>query len=444
MTTPMTAVVFTGPTLPAADAAARIGATCLPPARQGDVWRALRQYRPAAIGLIDGRFLDVPAVWHREILAALAAGVHVFGAASMGALRAAELDGFGMRGVGRIYAAYRDGAWPGLDEPFVDDDEVAVIHAPVESGSAPLSDAMVDLRATLDAAVEAAIIDGNASQALAAALKNLHFPERSFQRLAALAPSLIGEAAAARLTAWLPTGRVSQKRLDAIEMLDAMAEFLAARPPPFQPDFSFTRALVWEGFVAVDAARLTEDEALVLEELRLDPSVWHAAARDGLGRLFSLDATGSPPPATVRAQMDRFRHQRGLARLRDITAWMEANAINEAGLDRLVRDEAALDELAATGASGWQARMLDDLRLSGRFAPLLARGRSKARIMDGNARPPSPLERQAALAWYAENRLHRPLPDRNENHPPHAGWPSEEEFATAVWREYVFSRAAEH
>ena len=51
-------------------------------------------------------------------------GVHVFGAASMGALRAAELDGFGMRGIGRIYAAYRDGYWPGYDEPFEDDDEV--------------------------------------------------------------------------------------------------------------------------------------------------------------------------------------------------------------------------------------------------------------------------------------------------------------------------------
>ena len=69
------------------------------------MFRAVRAHRPRAIGLIDGVFLDVPAVWHRELLWALSEGVHVFGAASMGALRAAELAPFGMRGVGTIFAA---------------------------------------------------------------------------------------------------------------------------------------------------------------------------------------------------------------------------------------------------------------------------------------------------------------------------------------------------
>ena len=123
---------------------------------------------PRAIGIIDGGFLDVASVWHREILWALSQGVHVFGAASMGALRAAELDGFGMRGVGRIYAAYRDGCWPGYDEAFEDDDEVAVIHAPPEAGGLPLSDAMVDLRDTLLAAEAAGIIDRPSRDALTA------------------------------------------------------------------------------------------------------------------------------------------------------------------------------------------------------------------------------------------------------------------------------------
>ena len=39
----------------------------------------------------------------------MAQGIHVFGAASIGALRAAELDAFGMRGIGRIYEDFRDG-----------------------------------------------------------------------------------------------------------------------------------------------------------------------------------------------------------------------------------------------------------------------------------------------------------------------------------------------
>jgi len=77
-----------------------------PPAGQGDLLRAALEY-PPAIALIDGIFKDAPTVRHREILWALSAGIPVFGAASMGALRAAELHPFGMRGVGLIFRWYR-------------------------------------------------------------------------------------------------------------------------------------------------------------------------------------------------------------------------------------------------------------------------------------------------------------------------------------------------
>ena len=104
----MTTVVFLGPTLAPRDATFLLAADYLPPACQGDIYRAVRDRRPVAIGLVDGVFQQAPAVWHREILWALTRGVHVFGAASMGALRAAELAPFGMQGVGRVFEAYRD------------------------------------------------------------------------------------------------------------------------------------------------------------------------------------------------------------------------------------------------------------------------------------------------------------------------------------------------
>ena len=62
----------------------------LPPVAQGDVLRALA-HQPRLIGIIDGYFDTVPAVWHKEILYAMERGVHVFGASSIGALRAVEL-----------------------------------------------------------------------------------------------------------------------------------------------------------------------------------------------------------------------------------------------------------------------------------------------------------------------------------------------------------------
>jgi len=153
----MTTILFAGPTLRPEEVRSFGAAECLPPVRHGDVYRVASRRRPRAIGIIDGVFQHVPSVWHKEILWAMANGIHVFGAASMGALRAAELHSFGMVGVGRIFEAYRSGALePYGDAPFEDDDEVAVIHGPPETGYVALSEAMVNIRATLAEAASAA------------------------------------------------------------------------------------------------------------------------------------------------------------------------------------------------------------------------------------------------------------------------------------------------
>ena len=151
-------VVFLGPSLPLADAERELEATYLPPVAEGDVYRAACT-QPAAIGIIDGYFEVIPAVWHKEILYALKQGIHVFGASSMGALRAAELAAFGMEGVGAVFEAYRDGR-------LEDDDEVAVLHGPAEVGYPALSEAMVNIRRTLAEAAAAGIIGAEIRAAL--------------------------------------------------------------------------------------------------------------------------------------------------------------------------------------------------------------------------------------------------------------------------------------
>jgi len=64
-------IVFLGPSLPADEAHRLASCRVLPPARQGDVWRAL-SLRPRAIALVDGLFEAQPSVWHHELLAAMA------------------------------------------------------------------------------------------------------------------------------------------------------------------------------------------------------------------------------------------------------------------------------------------------------------------------------------------------------------------------------------
>jgi hypothetical protein len=205
-----------GPSLSAPDARDLLpDATILPPARQGDIYRATRDYRPRVIALIDGRFVTVPAVWHREILWAMAErGVRIYGAASMGALRAAELGTYGMVGIGKIYESYRSGRYAPFGDPFEDDDEVAVRHGPPETGCIPVSYAMVDVRETLAVAEAAGLIGPAIRDQLAAVMKRLHFPERSIARLVQAAAAL-PKGKGAALAAWLRAGHaVSQKRHD--------------------------------------------------------------------------------------------------------------------------------------------------------------------------------------------------------------------------------------
>ena len=174
----MTTVVFAGPTIRAEDVRSLGAAQCLPPVRQGDIYRVASRQRPRAIGIVDGVFQHVASVWHKEILWAMASGIHVFGAASMGALRAAELHSFGMVGVGRVFEAYRSGALePYGDASFEDDDEVAVIHGPPETGYLALSEAMINIRETLAAAERGGIIAGATRAALAGIAKDVPMAE---------------------------------------------------------------------------------------------------------------------------------------------------------------------------------------------------------------------------------------------------------------------------
>ena len=249
----MSSVVFLGPSLPQAEAAKLTDAVILPPARRGDVVRAIAQHDPETILIIDGYFEQVPSVWHKEILWALSQGRTVAGAASMGALRAAELDQFGMLGVGRIYQAYASGQFAPFDDPFEDDDEVAVLHGPAETGYAA-TEAMVDVRATLSAACDAGVLDAEQMHLLAGTAKHQFYKRRTWGSVLKAATGL-PEDIIATLSEWLPENRVQQKRLDAIELLrQNAAQELRAEIPPFR----FESTLLWEAELPKILDRVTE------------------------------------------------------------------------------------------------------------------------------------------------------------------------------------------
>jgi hypothetical protein len=239
MTGAMTAIIFAGPSLPPKlRPAADPSLEWRPPVHQGELYRAALA-RPSVIGVLDGYFEVVPTVWHKEILWAMAQGIHVFGAASLGALRAAELDSFGMKGVGRVYEAFRDGR-------LEDDDEVAVLHGPEELGYPPVTDAMVDIRATLAAAARGGIIAPAVAASLRDIAKGLFYKERSYAAILQSANAAGLPAAALRDFAdWLPAGRVDQKRRDAEAMLEAIRAHLSAGAAPLRVSYTLAETAAW-------------------------------------------------------------------------------------------------------------------------------------------------------------------------------------------------------
>lgn len=197
-------ILFAGPSIYGADI--DLGSIELrPPAAHGDLARAVLD-GASTIGLVDGVFEAIAAVWHKEILFALKNGVTVAGAASMGALRAAECAKFGMIPIGKIAQSYLDGS---LD----DDAAVALLHGPTELGSPPFTDALVDIENTLS------VMENSGSINTRQASKMLKNARQTFFKKRTIDAIVSGLSNAAYLKQQYKKHFTSQKQADALELI---------------------------------------------------------------------------------------------------------------------------------------------------------------------------------------------------------------------------------
>jgi hypothetical protein len=192
--------VFAGPSLPIADRLPMPGLTYLPPAARGDLAAAADRFD--AVLLIDGVFHQAIAPSPKEMLAACRR-VPVFGAASMGALRAAECRPYGAIPLGVIAGWYASGTIDG-------DDEVAVLMD--ASSARALSVPAVNVRYVARLAVRRGVLTAAEARAWAGrARPEIFYADRSWTGAVALAP-------ARSRTALLGIARTQGdlKRLDAV------------------------------------------------------------------------------------------------------------------------------------------------------------------------------------------------------------------------------------
>lgn len=140
------------------------------PIQRGDLSLALRE-NPDIIAIIDGVFHQNSAVGHKEILKVIDKGIKVYGASSMGALRASELDSLGMTGVGYVYNQYASGK--------VDSDDDVAVMLDSETLEA-LSEPLINMRYVFDNAADANVITDSEKEELLSIAKRTFYPKRNY------------------------------------------------------------------------------------------------------------------------------------------------------------------------------------------------------------------------------------------------------------------------
>lgn len=387
-------VVFRGPTISAAETRAELDAAGLTadvrgPAAQGDVLRAVRDGATTVL-LLDGVYERVAAVWHKELLHALSCGVRVIGASSMGALRAAECAPYGMQGVGEVFRQVVSGE-------LVADGDVAVAHRDAEDDWAPTSVAMVDVRATIAAALLRGDLDDAAADRLLRRAGQCYFPSRTWAAIGA---------------PWLREVAVSVKRDDARCALRALPAVLAAPAP--EPDWVLAESDAWRRALAEP----TDADPVLLDLVRLEGR-WTEALRAGLLRAVAADLCGPLTDDVALAELADV--------VPDPAAWADAAGLDEAGLLRFARRQAAVTRLWASYADRASGEVADHLRVDGSW------GRLAAAAVVRRDLPDDPVDDEVLDAWWSSTTSVSPDPEL-------LGFDDEAHLRQAMRREHVLAR----
>ncbi len=347
--------VFVGPSLPRAQVAALLpGASVLPPVRHGDLLRVSPRAGDRVL-IIDGLFLQSAPVRHKEILALLAAGVTVIGSSSMGALRAAELHPYGMRGVGEVFELYRSGAIDG-------DDEVAVIHTSGDDGYRALSEPLVSLRVAIGEAARDGAITSADGAALLRIAKGLPFRLRSQRMLVQSARQELPGGVAGQFDAWYRARARDLKASDAVTMLTRAAGGDPALCPHGPRDRPITNPVTTHLHRWADqfrGQRVGEtwvcDSDITSAIMLLHPRFPELHRRSVLSRATGLPADA--PDLEAAAVADAARHALDGPALRELGVWLsprEARGladpafVNEAIIRVLVRAFGTVSPVAKT------------------------------------------------------------------------------------------------
>jgi hypothetical protein len=201
----MKTIIFAGPSLDGAKPSCLPTAAHAAPIKRGDL-TTVDEYD--VIVILDGEFGQHDSVSPKEILSVLGKGKIVIGAASMGALRASELDSFGMIGVGWVYDYLRR-------QTVRRDADVALAYSIFDFK--PMTVPMVDVAYWMEQTYAAGLIDRKDRTLVLSTARKLFFAERTTDRLMTAVRRAIGDQAFEAALAF------SDGKIPSIKSLDAAA-----------------------------------------------------------------------------------------------------------------------------------------------------------------------------------------------------------------------------
>jgi len=216
-------IIFIGPSLSQQKARKIFDADYRGPAKKGDLlilsassFINLKD-QPNAInfvGLIDGLFLQDYPPTPIEVFQLLSnKNFHVVGGASIGALRAVELEKFGMVGIGKVFELFKNGVTNA-------DDEVAVTFH-LGDGASIQSEAMIDIRFNLFIAYKKNIITKRTKHIIAKTAKSIYFPYRNYSNVIEESRTKFPELSRElhSFSSYINHHRLSLKEIDAIKVI---------------------------------------------------------------------------------------------------------------------------------------------------------------------------------------------------------------------------------
>jgi hypothetical protein len=326
----MKIICYIGPSLPLSRATELCPeAIFRPPAAQCDILSDAVEIQPDAILLVDGQFLANLSVWHRELTFCLTRGIKVCGAASMGALRAADLWRQGMIGYGKIFELYRHG----ITE---DDAEVALLYSQGPNGlyyqhSVP----QINLRVTLGYYQDILQLAPEHVDQLLQASNALGFRQRTREAITKTWEEIVGK----NVAEFIVNNIVDQKALDAFGLLRDFRELAPASGAKIPPDAALSK-FFWTAYDrdrritvrmpdSADSVRIAQqhiDGYIALHAIDYPQINWDAR-NFYLTHILAEKLGVQVNPTDIEREWARFQMRHSITNNEQAIAWMSANAL---------------------------------------------------------------------------------------------------------------------